>query len=145
MRVVCDTNILASSYPDALGPSRRLLDMLRDGPHQIVLSAPMLDEPERTLAYPHLQKRWRTAPEKIRRYRAKLEAIAQLTVPAEGPRILPGGPDDDLTIYTAVAGSAEVICTRDPHFRQPDVLQFCQRRDIRILSDLELLDELGAL
>ena len=144
MRVVCDTNILASSYPDSLGPSRRLLDILRDGPHQIVVSAAMLDELETTLSYPHLQKRWRTAPEKIRRYRAKLEAIAELTVPAEGPRIVPGDPDDDLIIYTAVAGAAEVICTRDLHFRQSDVLQFCRRRGIRVLSDLELLDELDA-
>lgn len=144
MRVVCDTNILARSYPDALGPSRRLLNALRDGPHHMVISPPMLDELERTLGYPRLQTRWRTNPQKIIRYRRRLEAIAELREPAQGPRIVPGDPDDDGIIYTAVAGAAEVICTRDLHFRQPEVLQYCQRRGIRILSDLELLREIGA-
>lgn len=95
------------------------------------------------LGYPHLRDRWGTTPEKIRRYRERLEAIAELTEPAQGPRIVPGDPDDDVIIYTAVAGAAEVICTRDLHFRQPEVLQYCQRRGIRIAADLELLGELG--
>ncbi len=143
MRVVCDTNILARCFPLSLSPSRRLLDALDQGPHTLVVSSEMLDELDRVLGYPHLTKRWGVTPEAIREHRAKLEAIAELTVPAEGPRIVPGDPDDDLIIYTAVAGAAEVICTRDLHFRETDVLQFCQRRGIRVLSDLELLDELG--
>ena len=143
MRIVCDTNILARSYPDALGPSRRLLNALRDGPHQIVVSPLMLDELERMLCYPHLQKRWRANPQKINLYRRRLEAIAELTEPAQGPRIVPADPDDDVIIDTAVAGAAEVIRNRGLHFRQPEVLQFRQRRDIRIVGDLELLQELG--
>lgn len=103
----------------------------------------MRDELEQTLNYPHLKKRWGTTPDKVKRYRLGLEAIAESIRPAESPPIVPGEPDDDVIVYTAVAGAAEVLCTRDLHFRQPDVLQYCQRRGIRILSDLELLGELG--
>lgn len=144
MRVVCDTNILARCFPAGLSPARRLLDELDRGPHTLVVSSAILNELDRILSYPHLLKRWATTPENVLTHRRRLEAIAELTDPAQGPRIVPGDPDDDVIIYTAVAGAAEVICTRDLHSRQPEVLQYCRRRGIRILSDLELLQEIGA-
>jgi predicted nucleic acid-binding protein len=36
-------------------------------------------------------------------------------------------PNDDPVVYTAVAGGADVICTVDRHFYQPNVLAFCSR------------------
>ncbi|MGC1722312.1 MAG: hypothetical protein WA746_25280, partial [Isosphaeraceae bacterium] len=48
-------------------------------------------------------------------------------------------PDDDPVVYTALAGAADVICTVDRHFYEPNVLQFCSRFGIRIMDDVELL------
>lgn len=142
MRVVCDTNILARAYPENSGPSRRLLDLLDQEQHTLVLSAPILDELDRILAYPHIRKRWRTTPESIRDHRLALERIGELTIPAVGRPIVPSDPADDVVIYTAVAGRADIICTLDLHFLQPETLDYCRRRRVRVLTDTELLREL---
>ncbi len=52
---------------------------------------------------------------------------------------VPADPDDDPVILTAVEGNAGVICTLDRHFHHPEVLAYCAEREIRILSDVELL------
>ncbi|MBI1354144.1 MAG: putative toxin-antitoxin system toxin component, PIN family [Acidobacteria bacterium] len=143
MRVVCDTNILARCFPNQSGPSRRLLDALFFGEeHVLVISPEILDELEETLAYPRIRRRWATTPEAVSRYRSALERFSHVVEAARGPRIVPGDPDDDVVIYTAIAGRADVICTRDQHLLQPDVLAFCQRRGLRVMSDLEILAEL---
>jgi len=54
-------------------------------------------------------------------------------------RIVAKNPDDDLIIATAVAGQADVICTRDKHFRDPAVQSYCTARGIQIMTDVELL------
>ena len=48
-------------------------------------------------------------------------------------------PNDDPIIYTAVVGKAEVVGTLDRHFYDPPVLEFCPVRNIRVMSDVELL------
>ena len=45
-------------------------------------------------------------------------------------------------VATAIVGRADVICTRDRHLRHPEVLAICQANGIRVLSDIELLNEL---
>lgn len=49
-------------------------------------------------------------------------------------------PDDN----AAIAGQAQVICTRDRHFRNENVVDFCAQHGIRIVDDIELLTELRA-
>ena len=58
--------------------------------------------------------------------------------------VVPKDPDDDPIIATAVAGQAEIICTRDRHFWHPDVQQYCAAHGIRIMTDIELLQLLQA-
>ena len=48
-------------------------------------------------------------------------------------------PADEPVLGTALAGNADVICTRDAHFFTEDVRRFSAARGIQILSDLELL------
>lgn len=61
------------------------------------------------------------------------------------PRVVPADSDDDAVVATAVSGGANVICTRNKHLRHPEVVAYCAERSIRILDDLELLQELRAL
>lgn len=44
--------------------------------------------------------------------------------------------------FSPVAGAATVICTRDGHLLHPDVRAKCLAIGIRVLTELELLDEL---
>ncbi len=66
-----------------------------------------------------------------------------VAIPDPLPRIVPDDQRDDFLIATAVAGRADVICTRNTkHLGHPDLLAYCAERSIRILGDVELLHEL---
>ena len=52
-------------------------------------------------------------------------------------------PKVDGPILTAIAGEADVICTRDAHLLDADTKRCCAQHGIRVLTDLELLEELG--
>jgi hypothetical protein len=49
MRVTPDTGILVRMNAKATGPTRRLLDLILDGPHEIILSEFLLNETARVL------------------------------------------------------------------------------------------------
>jgi predicted nucleic acid-binding protein len=51
-------------------------------------------------------------------------------------------PDDVAVLHAAVAGGAEVICTLDGHFFQPEVIAWRRRLGIRVESDVDLLRRL---
>jgi hypothetical protein len=52
---------------------------------------------------------------------------------------------NDPIVYTAVAGQADVICTIDRHFYHPNVLSFCGRQRILLMTDVELLHALRSM
>ena len=66
-------------------------------------------------------------------------------LPSPVPRVVPGDPDDDLIVATAVAGGADVICTLDRHLYRPEVREYCRERMIEIVGDAELLARLREL
>ena len=51
-------------------------------------------------------------------------------------------PDDDPILHTAIAGRADVLCTRDEAFRHKTVEDVCQAHGIRVLDDITLMQEL---
>jgi hypothetical protein len=55
MRITPDTGILVRMNAKATGPARRLLDVILDGPHELVLSEFLLKETARVLRYPRIQ------------------------------------------------------------------------------------------
>lgn len=59
----------------------------------------------------------------------------------ETPVVL-SDPNDDPVIYAAVAGKANVLCTLDQHFFDPDVARFAKGYGIQIVTDVELLSRL---
>jgi hypothetical protein len=65
--------------------------------------------------------------------------LGEIVAPAEGPPIVLKCPDDDPVVYTALAGAADVTCTVDRHFYEPNVLEFCSRYGIQVMDDVELL------
>ena len=71
-----------------------------------------------------------------------VEAASRSAVAAANVTAIQNDPDDNAIIAAAIAGQAEVICTRD---RQQDVMDFCARQGIRIIDDIESLIELRAM
>jgi hypothetical protein len=51
-------------------------------------------------------------------------------------------PADDPVVYTAISGGADVLCTLDRHFYAPQVMSFCGKHGIEIMSDVDLLQSL---
>jgi predicted nucleic acid-binding protein len=74
------------------------------GPHVLILSAYILSEVARVLAYPRLQARWRPDRDQMAEFESRLAAVAEITQAVPVPRIVPGDPDDDPIVQTAVTG-----------------------------------------
>jgi hypothetical protein len=70
--------------------------------------------------------------------------MAEMVQPMVGDRIVRRDEADDPVVLTALAGEVDVLCTLDRHFYTPDVLSFCSRYGIRVMTDLELLGLLRA-
>jgi putative PIN family toxin of toxin-antitoxin system len=127
------------------GLARDLLLMIVSGPHELVLSSPILQEVKRVLSYPHVQARWPLRPDTIETF---LDFLAAVGVVVGLPDVTPAvvtDPDDDPILQTAIIGNADVLCTRDEDFRHPIVEQTCVGHGIRILDDITLLQEIRHL
>lgn len=145
MRIVLDTNILVRANPKVppQGLARDLLLTIVSGAHSLVLSPAILIEVQRVLKYPRVQACWPLAPEAISQYIAFLEAASILVeIPPAFPPLVIADPNDDPILQTAVVGRADVLCSRDEHFRHKIVEEFCRTHGIRILDDILLMQEL---
>jgi putative PIN family toxin of toxin-antitoxin system len=145
VRIVLDTNILVRANPKVspAGLARDLLLTAVSGAHVLVLSTPILIEVRRVLAYPHVQTRWPLTPEAIEQYLDFLAAAGEMvqSVPSSSPVVI-SDPDDDPILQTAITGHADVLCTRDEAFRHEVVEQVCRNHNIRVVSDVALMQEL---
>lgn len=145
MRIAVDTAILIRANGKATGPAKDLLQAVPDSGSRLVLSPYVLGELDRVLRYPRIQALYRLTDDEIWRYLRLLESIADIVDPAEGPPIVLKDPNDDSVVYTALAGQADILCTVDKHFYEPNVLAFCARHGIRLMADIELLHFLRKL
>jgi len=139
MRVVLDTNVLIRASPKASGPAREVLLSIASGDHVLIMSGILLQEVERVLSYPRVQKLWKMTHKEIAAYLQLLSSLSEMVQLPAGKRIVPSDPDDDAVINTAVAGQAQILCTLDTHFFDPTVLTYCTQHGIRILTDIQLL------
>ena len=139
MRITVDTAILIRAHAGANGPAKELLQVIQELGLRLVLSAYILAEVDRVLRYPRMQALYRMTDGDIWRYLRLLESIGDTVDLMEGPPIVLKDPNDDPVIYTALSGNADILCTVDKHFYEPNVLSFCARYRIRIMTDVELL------
>lgn len=145
MRVALDTAILIRGHPRATGPAREIISIAPKANVRFVFSSFILAEVDRVLRYPRLQSLYRMSDAEIREYLDLLISIGDLVEIAEGSPVVLRDPDDDPIIYTALVGRADILCTVDNHFYDPNVLTFYARYRIRVMFDLELLQLLKTL
>jgi len=144
VRVVLETNILIRANPTVSprGLARDLLLTVLSGPHVLILSSAILEEVQRVLNYPRVQARWSLPADVIAKYVFFLQdAGAVVDLPKTFPAVV-SDPDDDLVLQTAIAGEADILCSRDTAFRSENVERVCAAHGIRMVDDIALLQEL---
>jgi len=96
----------------------------------------------RVLQYERVRAQARLTDAEIDSFVNDLRELAVLvTLPDSVPAVA-SDPDDNMVVATAVTGGADVICTRDRHIRHPVVQAYCATFGIRVLTEVELLNEL---
>lgn len=145
MRAVIDSNVLARATPGKASAAREVLLVLTQAPHVLVSAAPLLTELARMLQYPRVRALHGLDDAGIQAFLQSVEVGSLIVTPASPMPVQTHDPDDDLVIATAVAGQAEVICTRDHHLFHPSVQSACAGLGIRIVNEIDLLRELRAL
>ena len=143
MRITLDTGILVRMNVRALGPARRLLQVILEGPHEMVLSDFLLDETARVLCYPRLQKLFNLSEDDIDEHINLLRARGDLVFPVIQQPVVLSDPNDDPVVFTAVDGQADVLCAMDRDFYTDNVITFCRMRGVEILNDVQLLQRLS--
>jgi predicted nucleic acid-binding protein len=69
------------------------------------------------------------------------DVSAVVDLPKAFPAVV-SDPDDDLVLQTAIAGAADLLCSRDSAFRSENVERVCAAYGIRMVDDIALLQEL---
>jgi uncharacterized protein len=144
MRIVLDTNILARATPGRNSPAEEVLFRSLEPPHALLVSAFLLDELDRVLRYDRLREIHGLDDAAIGRYVQFIQQGSQkidLGVPPS-EAVVPNDPDDDPILATAVLGQANVLATRDRDLRRDAIVKYAAERGVRIITELELLDEL---
>ena len=140
MRIVFDSNVLGRATPKSHGPAYEVVQQTLREPHVLVMSLPLLVELQEMLQYERMRRVHQLDDAEINDFVQGLDDNAlPVNLPDAVPAVVLNDPDDDLIIATAVAGQADVICTRDKHFRDPAVQSYCTDRGIQIMTDVELL------
>ena len=146
MRVVLDTNVLVRAAGRSDSPARAVFERLLQPPHDLIASPFLLDELRRVMQYPRVQQMQGLSPEQIEQHVQDVAKGAELVdLPSPLTPAVLHDPDDDPIVATAVYGQTNVLCTLDRHLRSPSVEAYCAQFRIRILTDVELLNELRQL
>jgi hypothetical protein len=134
IRVVFDTNLLVSYLLTRRPPIATLIDRHLAREELVLVTAQeLLNELDRVLSYPRLQRYY--SEEERKRFVALVLALSEIVeLPESIPRIC-RDPDDDLIVACAVAGDADVIVSGDR-----DLLVLERVGDIPILTAAAFLD-----
>ncbi len=114
VRIVLDTAVLVSRFlnPVPGGAAFDLLQMLRSGNFEIVVSGEILEEVQSALLRKRIRRRYRFEDSDLDEYCEALKQIATVLQP-ERRIVASRDPGDDMVLDCAVAAGAGYLVTRD--------------------------------
>ncbi|SIT12959.1 putative toxin-antitoxin system toxin component, PIN family [Alicyclobacillus vulcanalis] len=117
MRVVLDTNVLISGLLLPHSVPGRIVQAWRSAQYALVISESMLDELERVLSYPKIQRRLQWSPGEIRRFVSLFRYYSDVVVVDESLCVeLKNSLRDDMDVHvlaTCIAGKANWLVSGD--------------------------------
>ena len=132
MRIVLDANVFVSALISAKGAPARLLTYWQESRVDLVISPAILQELERVLHYPKLQKQYRLPEEAIQRFLHLLGTQAIVVAPLKEIVAVERDATDNRYLECALAGEAIYIVSGDSH-----LLDLMEYGGVRILTPLE--------
>src|SRR5687767_11971816 len=111
MKVVLDTNILASGAISATGTLRTIVDAWRSGQFTVIVSVPILGELSATLQKPYF-RRYLTAKQSSRflQLLQRRATVSPITVSVHN---IATHQEDDVILATSVSAKADYLVTDD--------------------------------
>lgn len=135
-RIVLDTGIFVSALITKDTPPDMLFTAWQEGRFILVTSAPQLEELERVLLYPKLQKFIK--PAEARFLVDTIRAVAEIVETIPDVDYSPD-PDDNKIIATAIAGKASILVSGD----KADILSLKSVENIELISAREAVQQLN--
>ena len=116
MRVVVDTNVWVSALLWR-GLPYKFLQFTKQGDVEICVTAPILAELRRVLAYPKFQHRLKEMEVSISYLVGQATALSSFFSAgfSLGETLVPADPDDDIVILAAISARASYIISGDKH------------------------------
>ncbi|HSH61907.1 MAG TPA: putative toxin-antitoxin system toxin component, PIN family [Acidimicrobiales bacterium] len=139
LRVVLDTNVWVSGLINPAGPPGQLLEEVRIGRIEAVLSWELADEVLTVLARPQL-RRFQIAEEDVQ----ELAALFAPLLPTVDVVVTPPDPDDAVVVAAAVGGGASVLVTGDRDLLDDrELLDWLSEHSVEVLRPAELVERLA--
>lgn len=127
LKIVLDTNVLASGAVANQGTMKRLMDAWQAEVFQLYISRPILQELQRTLQKPYFAQRIPSSLV-VRYLTVLVETSTLVSVASPVPRVATH-PEDDFILATAAACEADYLVTGDEQ-----LLKLRSYRGVTIIS-----------
>jgi putative PIN family toxin of toxin-antitoxin system len=142
VRIVLDTTILVRANEGSQGLARQLLLSILAGPHTLLLCNEILYELARVLRYPRLQALYGLPDARIYDYIGFLREASELVTLNPLMSVPIRDVSDIVVVQTAVIGGADVICTTDEDFYDPNLTRFLTTLGISVMDDVTLMQRM---
>jgi putative PIN family toxin of toxin-antitoxin system len=131
MKIVCDTNILISAYLFAKGKPDQVLEKVRQGEIELIISPAILLEFQNVLG-----RKFDCSESLIKALTESLEKISEKVTPSLKLSVIKEDEPDNRILECAVAGKCDYIISGDEHH----ILPLKQYKGIKILRASEFLN-----
>lgn len=115
IRVVLDTNVLASATIERKGAPSQIVQAWLHGEIELVTSPVLLQELTELLSRPRIQKYQAMTPQEVSQLLTHISQAAHLTSGKRTVRAILEDPDDDFVLSAALEGQVDYIVSGDRH------------------------------
>jgi putative PIN family toxin of toxin-antitoxin system len=115
MRVVLDVNIIVSALISPLGSPAQIIDLWEQNLFDLVVTRDILEELERVLHYPKIQKHYHLSETQIAKLLHHLKRQATFVSPTQTLSLINDDLSDNRYLEAAVTSQADYLISGDIH------------------------------